>query len=104
MYILKIQTNGVATKEQIDRLVRIYQTPQDPVVKVYVDTELPDGFVISKFDGIVKNYAKAEPMYAEQADVKKAISEQTMQLNKAQFVNNIDVKEEPIETPITVVK
>jgi hypothetical protein len=87
MYTLTIDVNGKVGQEKIDRLIRIHQTPQDPVVVVYTDTKLPDGYTISKFDGLVSHYVKANPEEAKQKTVQKALHEQNERISKEKFFN-----------------
>ena len=92
MYVLTIDTNGKVGQQMIDRLVRIHETPQDPVVVTYTDTALPDGYTISKFDGLIEHYVKSEqklnPKFLEQNDnVKKKLHEQKERLSKEKFFN-----------------
>jgi len=87
MYILTVDQHGKVGQKKIDRLKRIHETPQDPVVIVYTDIPLPDGYTITRFDGLVKHFIKSEPKYAENADVKKALHEQNERLSKVKFFN-----------------
>jgi len=87
MYVLTIDTNGKVGKEKIARLKRIHKTPQDPVIVVYTDTRLPDGYTVSKFDGLIEHFAKAKPEYAKEANVKKALHEQNERISKEKFFN-----------------
>lgn len=92
MFVLTVDTNGKVGKEKIDRLVRIHETPQDPVVVKYTDTPLPDGYTMSKFDGLVEHYVKGEqklnPKFLEQNDgVRKKLHEQKERLSKEKFFN-----------------
>jgi len=87
MFVLTIDVNGKVGAEKIERLKRIHETPQDPVVVVYTDTKLPDGYTISKFDGLVKHLVMGEPKYAENRNVKKALHEQNERLSKEKFFN-----------------
>jgi hypothetical protein len=87
MFILTIDVNSKVGQEKIDRLVRIHETPQDPVVVTYTNTSLPDGYAIVKFDGLVSHLVKSEPKYAEDANVKKALHEQNERLSKEKFFN-----------------
>jgi len=87
MFILTVDVNGKVGKEKIDRLVRIHETPQDPVVVTYTNTKLPDGYTIDRFDGLVKHLVASEPKYAEDINVKKALHEQNERLSKEKFFN-----------------
>lgn len=87
MYVLTIDVNGQVGTEKIARLKRIHETLQDPVVVTYTDTKLPDGYTIDKFDGLVSHLVKAEPKYAEDKNVKKALREQNERLSKEKFFN-----------------
>ena len=91
MFILNIDINAKVDKSVIDRLVRIHETPQDPVVVLYTQTELPDGYAIVRYDGLVEHYAKSEqklnPKFLEQHDdVKKKLHEQKERIRKAEAV------------------
>ncbi|MFH2044488.1 MAG: hypothetical protein ABIK92_05015 [Pseudomonadota bacterium] len=87
MYILTIDVNGRVGQQKIDRLVRIHETPQDPVVVTYTDTKLPDGYTIDKFDGLVSHLVKSDPKYADDKNVAKALHEQNERLSKEKFFN-----------------
>ena len=87
MFVLTIDVNGKVGKEKIARLKRIHETPQDPVVVTYTNTKLPDGYTISKFDGLVSHLVKSEPKYAEDKNVKKALHQQKERLSKEKFFN-----------------
>ncbi len=87
MFVLTIDVNGKVGKEKIARLKRIHETPQDPVVVTYTNTKLPDGYTISKFDGLVSHLVKSEPKYAEDRNVKKALHQQKERLSKEKFFN-----------------
>jgi hypothetical protein len=87
MYIITVDQNGKVSQEKIDRLKRIHETPQDPVVVVFTDVSLPDGYTVGRFDGLVKHLIKSEPRYAENADVKRALHEQNERLSKVKFFN-----------------
>jgi signal recognition particle receptor subunit beta len=87
MFILTVDTNGKVGQEKIDRLIRIHETPQDPVVVVYTNTKLPDGYTVDKFDGLVKHLVKSDPKFAEDINVKKAVREQNERLSKEKFFN-----------------
>jgi len=87
MYVLTIGANSKTDAKQIARLKRIHGTPQDPVVVVYSDRKIPDGYTISKFDGLLKHFVASEPKYAEDKNVKKALHEQNERLSKEKFFN-----------------
>jgi hypothetical protein len=87
MYILTVDQNGKVGQDKINRLVRIHETPQDPVVVVYTDTKLPDGYTVDRFDGLVKHLIMTDPKFAENANVKKALHEQSERLSKEKFFN-----------------
>jgi len=87
MYVLTIGANSKTDVKQIARLKRIHGTPQDPVVVVYSDRKIPDGYTISKFDGLLKHFVASEPKYAEDKNVKKALHEQNERLSKEKFFN-----------------
>jgi hypothetical protein len=92
MYIITIDINGNVPQHQIDRLVRIHETPQDPVLIEYSDLDIPDGLVITKFDGLVEHYVKGQkklnPKYLDQNEgVKKELKKQKDKLKKEKFVN-----------------
>jgi hypothetical protein len=92
MFILTIDTNSKIIQSQIDRLVRIHETPQDPVIIEYSELAIPDGIVITKFDGTVEQYVKGQlkssPKYLEHNDgVKKALHKQKERLSKEKFIN-----------------
>lgn len=92
MYVLTVDINGKVGKEKIARLVRIHKTPQDPVAVTYTDISLPDGYTITKFDGLVEHFVKGEqklnPKFLEQNnDVKKKLHEQKERLSKEKFFN-----------------
>jgi hypothetical protein len=92
MYILTIDVNGMVGQEKIDRLTRIHETPQDPVIVEYTEQSLPDGYTIAVFDGLVEHYVKGQlksnPKYLEHNDgVKKALHQQKERLSKEKFFN-----------------
>ena len=92
MYILTIDVNGKVGQEKINRLVRIHETPQDPVVVTYTEQSLPDGYAVLKFDGLVEHYVKGQlksnPKYLEQNDgVRKELHKQKEHLSKEKFFN-----------------
>ncbi len=92
MYILTVDVNGKVGQEKINRLVRIHETSQDPVVVEYTEQSLPDGYTIVPFDGLVEHYVKSQlksnPKYLEQNDgVKKKLHEQKERLSKEKFFN-----------------
>ena len=92
MYIITIDINGNVPQHQIDRLVRIHETPQDPVLIEYSDLDIPDGLVITKFDGLVEHYVKAQqklnPKFLDENDnVKKELHKQKERLSKKKFIN-----------------
>lgn len=87
MFVLTIDVNGKVGAEKIARLKRIHETLQDPVVVVYTDTKIPDGYTISKYDGLVKHFVMSEPKYAEDKNIKKALHEQNERLSKEKFFN-----------------
>ena len=88
MYVLTIDVNGKVGQEKIARLKKIHETPQDPVVVVYTDTKLPDGYTISKFDGLIKHFVASEPKYAEDKNVKKPCMSRTNDyLRKSSLTN-----------------
>ena len=87
MFVLTVDENGSTTASQISRLVRIHETPQDPVVVVYTDVKLPDGYTINKFDGLVEHFIKSEPARKDDKNVKKALREQKIRIAKDKFAN-----------------
>ena len=87
MYVLMIDVNGKVGAKKIARLKRIHETLQDPVIVSYTDVKFPDGYSISKFDGLVEHFVKSEPKYAEDKNVKKALHEQNERLSKEKFFN-----------------
>ena len=92
MFVLTIDVNGKVGQEKINELVRIHETPQDPVVVKYTDTPLPDGYVIVPFDGLVEHYVKGQlksnPKFLEQNDgIKKKLHEQNERTSKEKFFN-----------------
>jgi len=87
MYVLIIGANSKVGPKRIARLKKIHETPQDPVVVIYSDRRIPDGYTISKFDGLLKHFVASEPKYAEDKNVKKALHEQNERLSKEKFFN-----------------
>ena len=92
MYILNIDINAKVGQQKIDRLVRIHETLQDPVVVIYTEQPLPDGFAIVKFDGLVEHYVKGQlksnPKYLEQNDgVRKSLHKQKERLSKEKYIS-----------------
>ena len=87
MYVLTVDVNGKIGATMIARLTRTHETPQDPVVVVYTNTSLPDGFTISKFDGLVEHFVKSDIKYTEDKNVMKALHQQKERLSKEKFFN-----------------
>ncbi len=87
MYIITVDLNGNVGKEKIDRLKRIHETPQDPVIVVYTNRALPDGYTVSKSDELIEHFINAKPEYDSNEDVKKAIHEQRERRSKVKFFN-----------------
>lgn len=87
MYILTLGKNSKVGQKMIDRLIRIHETPQDPVVVTHSEIELPDGYAIVKFDGLVRNLVAVEPKLMEEASVKKALHAQNERISKEKFFN-----------------
>ena len=87
MFILTIGKNSRIGKQKIERLKRIHETEQDPVVVVYTDEFLPDGYTINKFDTLMAHFVKSQPKYADDINVKKAVHEQNERLSKIKFFN-----------------
>ena len=92
MLILKVDINGKVSKKMIRELVKRHETLQDPMVVEYTDLSIPDGFAISRFDGLVEDYVRGQlkdnPKFLEDnADVKKKIHEQKEHLSKEKFIS-----------------
>ena len=92
MFILTVDNNSKISQAMIDRLVRIHETPQDPVIVKYSDISIPDGYVIERFDGLVQHYVKGQqklnPKFLDENDnVKKELHKQKERLSKEKFIN-----------------
>ena len=87
MYVITVDINGTVEQETIDRLVRIHEAPFNPCVVVYTDEELPNGFTVTSFDGMVSDFVKAYPKHADVKSVKKALHDQKKKLKKDKFFN-----------------
>ena len=92
MFIITVDINSNIKQSILDRLVRIHETPQNPVIIEYGELAIPDGYVITKFDGLVEHYVKSQqkldPKYLDKNDgVKKALKKQKDRLSKDKFVS-----------------
>ncbi len=65
----------------------MHETPQDPCIVVYTEEAIPKGYTITTFDGLVEHFVKANPKYADDKSVKKALNDQKKALKKDKFYN-----------------
>ncbi len=87
MYVITVDVNGDVSASRLARLTRMHETPQDPCIVVYTEESIPDGYTITTFDGLVEHFVKANPKYADDKSVKKALHEQRKELKKDKFYN-----------------
>ena len=87
MFVITVDVNGKTGANEIAKLTRMHETPQDPVVIVYTDEAIPNGYTITTFDGLIEHFIKAEPKYSDDKSVKKALHAQKEQLKKDKFYN-----------------
>ena len=87
MYVITVDINSTVSAKQLARLVRIHEAPYNPCVIVYSEEELPNGFTVTSFDGMVEDFTKANPKYADEKSVKKALHDQKKKLKKDKHFN-----------------
>jgi len=82
MFILKISKNADISSSEIARLVRIHKTPQDDVLIVRTDEELPNGFIIWREDRFLENIGKDMPEVKESLTFNIILAKQKEQIRK----------------------
>jgi len=87
MFVITIGKDAKISDAFIQKKIKDHETPQDPVVVVYSELTIPNGFSITRFDGLVEQFVKANPKLAEEISVKKERHKQKEKLSKEKFFN-----------------
>lgn len=82
MFILKISKNADISSEEIARLVKDHKTPQEDVLTLYTDQELPKGFIIWHEDGFIADIVKRLPEVEKSLDFNSILVKQKETIRK----------------------
>jgi hypothetical protein len=88
MFVITIGKDATISEAFIQKKIEQHETEQDPVVVVYSELVIPTpGFAITRFDGLVSDFVKANPELLKEDSVKKELYKQKERLSKEKFYN-----------------
>ena len=75
-FILTVSTNNPPDEEILTNVRANHETPQDEVLTVYTDDEIPGGFAIVKDDNLAEQAARSRPELTADIKTKDVIEKQ----------------------------